>query len=161
MADKAILKVVDSNKPVVAAIHGAALGGGFEVALACHGRVLSDDRKTVLALPEVQLGLLPGMNGLERLAALTGLQTALDYGLTGKNMRAEKARSLGVADDVVHVSILEETAAELALALAAKGPPFGRAPRRRPGAPPTPSPALPWRRTRSAASCSSRRPEKS
>lgn len=128
---KAILKVVDSNKPVVAAIHGAALGGGFEVALACHGRVLSDDRKTVLALPEVQLGLLPGMNGLERLAALTGLQTALDYGLTGKNMRAEKARSLGVADDVVHVSILEETAAELALALAAKGPPFGpRAPKK-------------------------------
>ena len=123
---KAILKVADSNKPVVAAIHGAALGGGFEVALACHGRVLSDDKKTTLALPEVQLGLIPGMNGLQRLALLSGLQVALDYGLTGKNMRPQKAKSLGVADDIVHVSILEDVAAKLALSLAAKGAPFAK-----------------------------------
>jgi len=132
---RAIMKVVDSPKPIVAAVHGAALGGGFEVALACHGRVLSDDRKTVLGLPEVQLGLLPGLNGLERLAALAGLQVALDHGLTGKNMRAAKARSLGIADDVVHVSILRDVAAALALSLAAKGAPFGRrAPRKGSGA---------------------------
>jgi 3-hydroxyacyl-CoA dehydrogenase/enoyl-CoA hydratase/3-hydroxybutyryl-CoA epimerase len=125
----AMAKLAALPKPVVAAIHGAALGGGFEVALACHGRVLSDDRKTVLGFPEVQLGLLPGANGLERLAEKVGLQVALDHGLTGKNMRAAKARALGVADDVVPVSILVEVAAALALELAARGAPFAR-PRR-------------------------------
>ncbi|MFT3774574.1 MAG: fatty acid oxidation complex subunit alpha FadJ [Minicystis sp.] len=132
---RAVEKLVHSSKPVVAAVHGAALGGGFEVALACHARVLSDDKKTVLGLPEVQLGLLPGLNGLERLAALVGLQAALDYGLTGKNMRPAKARSLGVADEVVHVSILHEVAAQHALKLAEKGAPFGRrAPKKGKGA---------------------------
>jgi 3-hydroxyacyl-CoA dehydrogenase / enoyl-CoA hydratase / 3-hydroxybutyryl-CoA epimerase len=123
---EAILRIVRSPKPIVAAIHGAALGGGFEVALACHARVLSDDRKTVLGLPEVQLGLLPGINGLQRLAERAGLQAALDHGLTGKNMRPSKARQLGVADDVVPAPILKETAAALALKLARVegGPPF-------------------------------------
>jgi 3-hydroxyacyl-CoA dehydrogenase / enoyl-CoA hydratase / 3-hydroxybutyryl-CoA epimerase len=125
---KAILKVVDCPKPVVAAVHGAALGGGFEVALACHARVLSDDKKTALGLPEVQLGLVPGMNGLERLAAIVGLQIALEHGLAGKNIRAPKAKKLGLADDVVPVAILREVAAELALKLAAKGAPFGQRP---------------------------------
>ncbi len=130
----ALRRLADLPKPVVAAVHGAALGGGFEVALACHGRVLSDDRKTVFAFPEVQLGLLPGMNGLERLAAIVGLQVALDHGLTGKNMRAKKARSLGLADDVVPVSILLDVAAALARKLAEKGAPFGRrAPRKAKG----------------------------
>jgi 3-hydroxyacyl-CoA dehydrogenase/enoyl-CoA hydratase/3-hydroxybutyryl-CoA epimerase len=110
-----------SSKPVVAAIHGPALGGGFEVALACHGRVLSHSRKTVLGLPEVRLGLLPGMNGLQRLAMRAGLQMALDYGLTGKNMYPDKAKKLGVADDVVPKPILEQVAIELALKLAAGG----------------------------------------
>jgi 3-hydroxyacyl-CoA dehydrogenase/enoyl-CoA hydratase/3-hydroxybutyryl-CoA epimerase len=127
----AVAKLAALAKPVVAAVHGAALGGGFEVALACHGRVLSDDKKTVLGLPEVQLGLLPGANGLERLAEKVGLQVALDYGLTGKTMRAQKARSLGLADDVVPVSILVDVAAALALELAVRGMPFGRPPRTR------------------------------
>lgn len=123
---EAVLRIVRSPKPIVAAVHGAALGGGFEVALACHARVLSDDRKTVLGLPEVQLGLLPGINGLQRLAERAGLQAALDHGLTGKNMRPSKARQLGVADDVVPAPILRETAAALALKLARVegGPPF-------------------------------------
>ncbi|MEJ7733483.1 MAG: fatty acid oxidation complex subunit alpha FadJ [Polyangiaceae bacterium] len=111
-------RLADAPKPIVAAVHGAALGGGFEVALACHARVLSDDKKTVLGLPEVQLGLLPGLNGLQRLAMRTGLQVALDYGLTGKTMRPAKAKSLGVADDVVPQPILLEVAVELALSLA-------------------------------------------
>jgi 3-hydroxyacyl-CoA dehydrogenase / enoyl-CoA hydratase / 3-hydroxybutyryl-CoA epimerase len=123
---KAIERLATSVKPIVAAVHGAALGGGFEVALACHGRVLSDDKKTVFGLPEVQLGLLPGMNGLLRLAEMAGLEVALEFGLTGKNMRSAKARSLGLADDVVAPAILHETAARLALALAE-----GRAPARR------------------------------
>lgn len=107
-----------SPKPIVAAVHGAALGGGLEVALACQGRVLSDDRRTVLGLPEVKLGLIPGMNGLQRLAMLAGLQTALEYGLSGKTMRPARARRLGVAAEVVPLAILEQVAAELALALA-------------------------------------------
>jgi len=113
-------KIAASPKPIVAAIHGAALGGGFEVALACQGRVLSDDRKTVLALPEVQLGVLPGMNGLQRVAMIAGLQAALEYGLSGKNLRAAKAKQLGIADDVVPAAILEQVASELALGLAEK-----------------------------------------
>lgn len=126
---RAIARLAGCPKPVVAAVHGAALGGGFEVALACRARVLSDDRKTTLGLPEVQLGLLPGMNGLQRLASIVGLQVALDHGLTGKAMRPAKAKQLGVADDVVPAPILRETAAALALALAsgASGPRKGRA----------------------------------
>ncbi len=121
-----VARLVALAKPVVAAVHGAALGGGFEVALACHGRVLSDDKKTTLGLPEVQLGLLPGMNGLQRLAEEVGLQVALDYALTGKTMRAPKAKALGVADDVVPATILVDVAAALALSLAAKGAPFAK-----------------------------------
>lgn len=117
----AAAKIAASPKPIVAAIHGPALGGGLEVALACQGRVLSDDRKTVLGLPEVQLGLLPGMNGLQRLAALAGLQAALEYGLSGKNLRPAKAKKMGVADDVVPRPILVDVAAKLALRLAEEG----------------------------------------
>jgi 3-hydroxyacyl-CoA dehydrogenase/enoyl-CoA hydratase/3-hydroxybutyryl-CoA epimerase len=121
-----VARLAASIKPIVAAIHGAALGGGFEVALACRGRVVSSDKKTVFAFPEVQLGLLPGMNGLQRLAQKAGLQVALDYGLTGKNMRASKARQLGIADDVVPAPILEQVAAELVQKLAALGKTNGR-----------------------------------
>ncbi|MET0593735.1 MAG: fatty acid oxidation complex subunit alpha FadJ [Polyangiaceae bacterium] len=119
-----IARLANAKKPIVAAVHGQALGGGFEVALACHGRVLTDDKKTVLGFPEMQLGLLPGLNGLQRLALIAGLQVALDHGLTAKNMRPSKAKQLGVADDVVPRPILEQAAAELALRLAeGRGPP--------------------------------------
>jgi 3-hydroxyacyl-CoA dehydrogenase/enoyl-CoA hydratase/3-hydroxybutyryl-CoA epimerase len=111
-------RLASSKKPFVAAVHGNALGGGFEVALACQARVLSKSKKTALGLPEVKLGLLPGLNGLQRLAQLAGLQVALDFGLTGKNMRARRAKKLGVADDVVPRPILDQVAVELALKLA-------------------------------------------
>jgi 3-hydroxyacyl-CoA dehydrogenase / enoyl-CoA hydratase / 3-hydroxybutyryl-CoA epimerase len=114
-----IARLAGAKKPIVAAVHGPALGGGFEVALACQGRVLSDDKKTVFGFPEMQLGLLPGLNGLQRLARIAGLQVALDHGLTAKNMRPRKALQLGVADDVVPRAILEQAAAKLALKLAA------------------------------------------
>jgi 3-hydroxyacyl-CoA dehydrogenase/enoyl-CoA hydratase/3-hydroxybutyryl-CoA epimerase len=130
---RAAQRVAESTKPLVAAVHGAALGGGFEIALACHARVLTDDKKTVLGLPEVQLGLLPGMNGLQRLAEAAGLQVAMDYGLTGKNMRPHKAKQLGIADDVVPVAILRDVAAKLALSLAERavaGKPVRSAPKR-------------------------------
>ncbi len=77
---------------VVAAIHGPCLGGGMELALACHSRVCSDDDKTRLGLPEVQLGLLPGSGGTQRLPRLVGVANALDMILTGKQLRAKKKR---------------------------------------------------------------------
>jgi len=82
-------------KPIVAAIHGATLGAGLEVALACHYRIASDDPKTVLALPEVKLGLLPGGGGTQRLPRLVGLQAALDMMLTGKNIYPRQAKKNG------------------------------------------------------------------
>lgn len=96
--------------PVVAAIHGPCLGGGLELALACSARICSDDDKTRLGLPEVQLGLLPGTGGTQRLPRLVGAATALDLMLTGKTLRARQARKMGLVDDVVAHAILLETA---------------------------------------------------
>ena len=106
-------------KPVVAAIHGVALGAGCEVALACHARVLSDHPKTTLALPEVQLGLLPGAGGTQRLPRLIGLQAALGMILTGRTVRAKEALKLGLADELVHPAILRDVAIRRARAMAA------------------------------------------
>ncbi|UJF23188.1 fatty acid oxidation complex subunit alpha FadJ [Shewanella sp. OMA3-2] len=102
------------NIPVVAAINGACLGGGLELALACHLRVCSDDNKTVLGVPEVQLGLLPGGGGTQRLPRLVGVATALDLMLTGKQVRPKQALKMGLVNDVVPNSILLATAIELA-----------------------------------------------
>ena len=111
-------RLADARVPFVAAIHGSCLGGGLELALACHGRVATDDEQTQLGLPEVQLGLLPGAGGTQRLPRLIGLQAALDMILTGKRVRARKARSLGLVDEVVPEPLLEQVAAGLALRLA-------------------------------------------
>ncbi len=108
--------------PVIAAIHGACLGGGLELALACHGRVCSDDDKTRLGLPEVQLGLLPGSGGTQRLPRLIGVSSALEMILTGKQLRARQALKAGLVDEVVPQSIMLQTAVELAL----KGRPTSR-----------------------------------
>lgn len=96
--------------PVVAAIHGACLGGGLELALACDARICTLDDKTRLGLPEVQLGLLPGSGGTQRLPRLIGVQQALPLILTGKQLRARQALKLGIVDDAVPQSILLETA---------------------------------------------------
>ncbi len=96
--------------PVVAAIHGACLGGGLELALACDARICSLDDKTRLGLPEVQLGLLPGSGGTQRLPRLIGVQQALPLILTGKQLRAKQALKLGIVDEAVPQSILLETA---------------------------------------------------
>ncbi len=96
--------------PVVAAIHGPCLGGGLELALACDYRVCSDADKTRLGLPEVMLGLLPGSGGTQRLPRLIGLLASLDLILTGKQLRAEKAKKLGLVDACVPQSILLDVA---------------------------------------------------
>jgi 3-hydroxyacyl-CoA dehydrogenase/enoyl-CoA hydratase/3-hydroxybutyryl-CoA epimerase len=103
--------------PVVAAIHGACLGGGLEVTLACKYRVCTNDPKTILALPEVQLGVIPGMGGTQRLPRLVGLQAALDMILAGRNVRAAKALKMGLVDEMVHPSILLDIAVDRAAAL--------------------------------------------
>ncbi|WP_394144529.1 fatty acid oxidation complex subunit alpha FadJ [Vibrio atypicus] len=95
---------------VVAAIHGPCLGGGLELALACDYRVCTDSDKTRLGLPEVQLGLLPGSGGTQRLPRLIGLLPSLDLILTGKQLRAKKAKKLGVVDAVVPDTILLDVA---------------------------------------------------
>ncbi|MRJ41075.1 MULTISPECIES: fatty acid oxidation complex subunit alpha FadJ [Idiomarina] len=106
--------------PVVAAIDGACLGGGLELALACHYRIATDNNRTVIGLPEVQLGLLPGSGGTQRLPRLIGIQKALPLILAGKQLRAKQARKLGIVDDVVPASILLDAAVEKALASKAK-----------------------------------------
>src|SRR5471032_2946372 len=98
--------------PVVAAIHGACLGGGLELALACHARICSLDDKTQLGLPEVQLGLLPGSGGTQRLPRLIGAPKARDMMLTGRSIRAKQAQRMGLVDDAVPQAILLQTALE-------------------------------------------------
>jgi len=93
--------LADSKKPIVAAISGSCLGGGLEVALACQYRVALDNPKTGLGVPEVMLGLLPGAGGTQRLPQLVGLPTSLDMMLTGKTIKAAKAKKLGLVDKVV------------------------------------------------------------
>jgi 3-hydroxyacyl-CoA dehydrogenase/enoyl-CoA hydratase/3-hydroxybutyryl-CoA epimerase len=110
--------VAQSRVPVVAAIHGACLGGGLELALACQYRICTDHPKTVLGLPEVQLGIIPGMGGTQRLPRLIGVRNALDMILTGKNVRAKKALQIGLVDEMVHPAILLELATRRALDLA-------------------------------------------
>jgi 3-hydroxyacyl-CoA dehydrogenase/enoyl-CoA hydratase/3-hydroxybutyryl-CoA epimerase len=115
---QALERLRTMSKPTVAAVHGQALGGGFELALGCRAIVLSDDKKTQVGLPEVQLGLLPGGNGLLRVAKRAGLQIALDLGLTGKNTRAQKALKIGLCEEVCPPSMLVDVAAKRARFLA-------------------------------------------
>jgi len=102
--------------PTVAAIHGPALGGGLELALCCRFRVASDDPATRLGLPEVQLGLIPGMGGTQRLPRLVGVPDALDMILTGKGLRAKKALRLGLVDEVCSRHDLGDAALRLVAA---------------------------------------------
>lgn len=89
------------GKPVVAAINGTALGGGMELCLACHHRLVADSPRIQLGLPEASLGLLPGAGGTQRLPRLVGIQKALLPLLEGKRMRPDKALKLGLVDGVV------------------------------------------------------------
>ncbi|HJU90791.1 MAG TPA: fatty acid oxidation complex subunit alpha FadJ [Gemmatimonadaceae bacterium] len=112
---------------VVAAIDGPCLGGGLEASLAMAYRIATDNPKTILALPEVQLGLIPGAGGTQRLPRTVGLRNALDMILTGKNVRAKKALQIGLIDELVHPSILRAVAVDRARQLA-----DGKIKRRRP-----------------------------
>jgi 3-hydroxyacyl-CoA dehydrogenase/enoyl-CoA hydratase/3-hydroxybutyryl-CoA epimerase len=103
--------------PFVAAIHGSCLGGGLEVAMACQARVATDADSTKLGLPEVQLGVIPGAGGTQRLPRLVGLQTGMQMILQSKQHNARKAKKIGLVDEVVHPGIAKEVAADLARSL--------------------------------------------
>ncbi|MBX7120182.1 MAG: fatty acid oxidation complex subunit alpha FadJ [Gemmatimonadaceae bacterium] len=112
-------RIEKGRVPVVAAVDGACLGGGLEFALACAYRIAADSPKTLFALPEVKLGLIPGAGGTQRLPKRVGLQAALDMILTGKNVRAKKALQTGLVDEMVHPAILRQVAIQRAKELAA------------------------------------------
>ena len=89
------------GKPVVAAINGLALGGGLEITLACHYRIVADNPKIKLGLPESKVGLLPGAGGTQRLPRLVGVMAAAPYLLEGKTMSPQEALKMGVVHEVV------------------------------------------------------------
>ena len=101
--------------PTIALINGFALGGGLELALACRYRIINDDPKTVIGLPEVKLGIHPGFGGTVRSVQLAGPLKAMDMMLTGKNIRPKPARAMGLVDQVVPARHLERAARMMAL----------------------------------------------
>ena len=118
----ALDKLEASTKPVVAAIHGTALGGGCEVALACHYRVAVPSAK--LGLPEVKLGLIPGAAGTQRLPRLVGAEEALPLVAIGNPISAKKAKEIGLLDEIVSEADLEAEA--IAFAKSKVGHPIPR-----------------------------------
>ena len=99
--NKTLRELETCGKPVAVALNGLALGGGLEVALACHYRVAANDNpKLQFGLPEAKIGLLPGAGGTQRLPRLIGVQAALEYILQGKSMKADKALALGVVNEL-------------------------------------------------------------
>lgn len=97
-----------SKKPTVAAIEGVCLGGGLELALACHWRVATDHPSTLFGLPEVTLGIIPGFGGTQRLPKLIGLPSALEMICSGKNVYPYKAMKLGLVNDLVSHAPVDE-----------------------------------------------------
>ena len=108
------------KKPVVAAIHGYALGGGLENALACHYRIAVPSAK--VGLPEIQIGILPGGGGTQRLPRLIGPKIALDMIVSGRHVPADEAKALGILDDIIPGKDLRKEAIAWAKTIAAKRP---------------------------------------
>lgn len=100
------------KKPVIAAINGPALGGGLEIAMACHFRIASE--QAILGLPELKLGLIPGFGGTQRLSRLTNLATAVKLILTSKQLTAKEAEEIGLVQLVIPSDELLSTAESIA-----------------------------------------------
>src|SRR4030095_12077789 len=103
-------RIAGLSIPTVAAIHGACVGGGYELALACNYRIASPERETKIGLPETQLGILPAWGGSTRLPRLIGLPQALDVILGGKTLAARPALRCGMVDELVPREYLLEVA---------------------------------------------------
>jgi enoyl-CoA hydratase len=112
--------VENLGKPVIAAVNGYALGGGCELALACHLRVASE--KAVFGQPEVNLGIIPGYGGTQRLARLIGRGRAMELILTGNHIPAQEAYRIGLVNTVVPHADLSAAARKLAALIAGKAP---------------------------------------
>ena len=113
-------RVETIGKPVAIAVNGTNMGGGFELMLACHHRVASDDPKLKMGLPEVLVGLLPGAGGTQRLPRLAGVQPALPYLLQGKTMSGADALAMGVVQEIAPVGEIVERARAWVVANPAK-----------------------------------------
>jgi enoyl-CoA hydratase/carnithine racemase len=107
-------------RPVIAALNGAAFGGGLELALACDIRIAADTAE--LGLTEVRLGVIPGAGGTQRLTRVASVAAAKELILTGRRVRAARAHALGIVSDVVPAADLAAAAAKLADDIAAAGP---------------------------------------
>jgi 3-hydroxyacyl-CoA dehydrogenase/enoyl-CoA hydratase/3-hydroxybutyryl-CoA epimerase len=118
--------------PTVAAVNGACLGGGAELALACDYRLMSDSKRARIGLPEVRLGVFPAWGGCTRLPRLVGLAPALDLILTGRSLDGRRARRIGLVDEVVPAAMLEDWSRSFARSKAAEGRKGGAGGRRRP-----------------------------
>lgn len=114
-------RIDDLKIPTIVAIEGPCVGGGMEISLAHKYRLLSDHPKTILGLPEVKLGLLPGWGGTYRLTHLLGLQNSLDMMLTGKNIRPSKAIKTGLVDKVIPHEMFQDASLEFAKNVAKTG----------------------------------------
>jgi len=115
-------KVAALKTPTIAAIHGACMGGGTELALACDFRIATDDPKTKIGLPEVNLGLIPGWGGTTRLPRLIGLAAAMDMILAGRQISVRKARRIALIDGTAAKAFMRENvAAFVESILTAKG----------------------------------------
>ncbi len=112
------------GKPVAAAINGTALGGGLELALACHYRVVGSDPKTKLGQPEVQIGLMPGAGGTQRLLRLMGIEAALRMNTEGRHIAPAKALEMGFVDEVVEPGKEVEAARAWVLSTEVTGAPW-------------------------------------
>jgi enoyl-CoA hydratase len=112
--------VEDCEKPVIAAVNGVALGGGFELALACDIRVCSDNAK--FGFPEASLGIIPGAGGMYRMARIAGLGITKELVLTGEIIDAQKAMQIALVSRVVPQAELLKTAQEIAQKILARGP---------------------------------------
>jgi enoyl-CoA hydratase/carnithine racemase len=110
------------TKPVIAAINGYALGGGCELALVCHFRIMTDNPKAVIGCPEVNLGITPGWGGIQRLPRLLGKSKAVDMILFSKRLTPQEALAIGLVDQVVSAADLMKEATAYALALAKRPP---------------------------------------
>lgn len=132
-AQKMFEKLEKSTKPVVAAINGSCLGGGLELAISCQYRIATKDKKTVLGSPEVLLGILPGAGATQRLPKMVGIPAAFDMMLTGRGIRADRAKKMGLVDQLLEplgpgvkppeertIEYLEEVAVTFAKGLADK-----------------------------------------